>query len=263
MSTSSGRTGSCERCGHFFDGHAHACDSKCKKCKKLFEICQVATHRGWRICFIPCKCGAQYYPDKARAAVPLASHEYQPNHPGYRALTPDEDEYDTTIDEASPSISQGGGNAGHARTDSTDSEDPLAWSMERYQRETTGKIDGLVETLRETHIGESSTPAWSEWAWNAERNQWGRFRTSQGEYEYDWRDPEASTSSTSNQEGSVSAWSEWAWNAERNQWGRYRMSQGDYVYEWRKPEPLEKGKEQGHGKGSGSGKGKGKGKSRG
>jgi hypothetical protein len=75
-----------------------------------------------------------YYPGKARAAVPLASHEYEPDHPGYRTLTPDEDEYDTTI-EPSSSISHGGGYTGHARTDSTDSEDPLAWS----KRDTNGK----------------------------------------------------------------------------------------------------------------------------
>ena len=262
MSTSSGRTGSCERCGHFLDGHAHSRDSKCKKCKKTFEICQVATHRGWRICFIPCKCGVQYYPDKARAAVPLASHEYQPDHPGYRPLTPDEEEYDTTTDQASSPTSKAGGYAGHARTDSTDSEDPLAWSMERYNRETSGNVEGLVETLRETHIGENSTSAWSEWAWDAGRNQWGRYRTCQGKYEYEWRDPEPSTSSASNQEVSTSAWSEWAWNADRNQWGRYRTCQGKYEYEWRDPELSEKGTEKGSGKGSGSGKGKGKGRNK-
>ena len=47
----------------------------------------------------------QYYPDKARAAVPLGSHKYQPDHPGYRPLTPDEEEYDTTTDQASSSTS--------------------------------------------------------------------------------------------------------------------------------------------------------------
>jgi hypothetical protein len=133
MSTSSGRDKRYGPCGHFLDGHAYTRDSKCKKCKKIFDICQVATHRGWRICFIPCSCGEAYYPDKARAAVPLASHEYHPDHPGYRALTPVEDDYDTT-DQASPSLAQGG-DMGLARTDSTGS-DPLGWSAERYQQET-------------------------------------------------------------------------------------------------------------------------------
>ena len=197
MSTSSGREGSCARCGHFLDGHAHARDSKCKKCKKLFEICQVATHRGWRICFIPCRCGEQYYPDKARAAVPLASHEYQPDHPGYRALSPDENEYDTTTDQASSSTPQGGGYAGHVRTDSGGSEDPLAWSAQRYEEETTTGIDELVGTFDNTHIGGSSTTDWSEWAWHSDRIQWGRYRMSRGEYEYEWRDPEPSSSSAS------------------------------------------------------------------
>jgi hypothetical protein len=38
---------------------------------------------------------------------------------------------------------------------------------------------------------------WSEWAWDARSNKWGRYRLSQGRYEYDWRDPDPSTSSTS------------------------------------------------------------------
>lgn len=55
----------------------------------------------------------------------------------------------------------------------------------------TGAVDGLVDELHKTHIG-SSTTAWSEWAWDANRNQWGRYRMSQGEYEYEWRDLEPS-----------------------------------------------------------------------
>ncbi|KAH8790563.1 hypothetical protein BGZ57DRAFT_716846, partial [Hyaloscypha finlandica] len=61
---------------------------------------------------------------------------------------------------------------GHARTDSTDS-DELGWSQKRYQQET-GSIDELADTLHETHIGGSSITAWSEWKWNKERQQWGR-----------------------------------------------------------------------------------------
>jgi len=229
MSTSSGREKRCGPCGHFLDGHAHARDSKCKKCKKIFDICQVLTHRGWRICFIPCSCGKEYYPDKARAAVPLASHEYDPSHPGYRALTPDDDEYDT-IDQASSSTAQGG-SMGHNRTDSTDS-DPLGWSTERYQQETGSIDDELVGKMKETHIGGGSVTAWSEWEWKEEHQQWRRYRMSHGKYEYEWRASESSTSSTS----TVTAWSEWEWKEEHQQWRRYRMSHGEYEYEWRASE---------------------------
>ena len=57
---------------------------------------------------------------------------------------------------------------------------------ERHQ-ETTGVADGVVDKLHKTHIG-SSTTAWSEWAWDANRNQWSRYRTSKGEYEYEWQE---------------------------------------------------------------------------
>jgi hypothetical protein len=249
MSTSSGRKGSCERCGHFLDGHARTSESKCKKCHKLFDICQVATHRGWRICFIPCNCGEKYYPDKARAAVPLASHEYQPNHPGYRALTPENEEYDTTTDQASSSTAKEG-YADHARNDSTGS-DPLAWSTERYQRETTGSMDELVDTMHGTHIGGSSITVWSEWAWDAGRQQWGRYRMSAGEYEYEWQAPESSSSSTSKPEESTNPdWSEWEFNEEHQRWCRGRMFQGKYEVEWDNREFPEndkvKGKDSSH-----------------
>ncbi len=129
----------------------------------------------------PCYCGEQYYPDKARAAVPLASHEYKPGHPGYRPLTPETEEYDTTTGEASSSVLEGGERStSHTRTDSTESEDPLAWSTERYHKETTRAIDELVDTMSNTHIGGSS---WNDWAWHEDRYQWGRYRVlSRGEY---------------------------------------------------------------------------------
>ena len=93
MTTSSGSDGFCSRCGHPIDGHAAQRDSKCRKCKQAFVICQVGYHgegghapEGWRICFLPCHCGVEYYPDKVRAARPLESHEYKPDHPGFRPL---------------------------------------------------------------------------------------------------------------------------------------------------------------------------------
>ncbi|KAH7019356.1 hypothetical protein EDB80DRAFT_700632 [Ilyonectria destructans] len=41
MSISSGRKGSCIRCGYRMNGYAKSSDSKCGKCKKTFDICQV------------------------------------------------------------------------------------------------------------------------------------------------------------------------------------------------------------------------------
>jgi hypothetical protein len=128
--------------------------------------------------FIPCNYGEEFYPDKARAVVPLASYEYEPSHPGYRARTPENDEYDTMAHKASSSEFQGEGYAGDARSDSAGSEDPLAWSTERYRYETTGRIDKLAVTLRQTHIEESSSMTWSEWAWDTDRHQWTKYRIS-------------------------------------------------------------------------------------
>ena len=114
------------------NGHAHKRDSKCKKCGKFFEICQEAIHgdgatRAWRLCFVPCYCGKDFYPDKANAAIPLAPHEYKPNHPGYIALDDeeeDEDEYEVDEDEPGSESSvqpRSTWSAGHARISSLDS----------------------------------------------------------------------------------------------------------------------------------------------
>lgn len=54
------------------------------------------TALGWRICWLPCSCGEEYYPDKARATRPLASHEYRPGHAGFRPRSPKTDAADTT-----------------------------------------------------------------------------------------------------------------------------------------------------------------------
>ncbi|KAH9204585.1 hypothetical protein DL95DRAFT_418146 [Leptodontidium sp. 2 PMI_412] len=99
MSTNSSREGDCERCGHFMNEHARVRESKCKKCKKAFEICKAhiyGSDGGWRICFIPCSCGKEYYPDKAKAAVPLAPHEYKREHQGFRPLPDEQYEEDVT-----------------------------------------------------------------------------------------------------------------------------------------------------------------------
>ncbi|AEO57112.1 hypothetical protein MYCTH_2302925 [Thermothelomyces thermophilus ATCC 42464] len=103
MTTSSGRKGFCARCGHPMNGHTAAREAKCKKCKKVFDICQVNYHglggydpEGWRICYKPCYCGVKYYPDKAHSARPLEPHEYKPDHPGFRPL--ETGEADSTLD---------------------------------------------------------------------------------------------------------------------------------------------------------------------
>lgn len=88
MSTSSKRQGFCSRCGHAQDGHEHEMYSRCRLCGEQFEICQVGIHGkdsgGWHLCFVPCYCGKDYYPDKATAATPLKPHEHVPTHPAYR-----------------------------------------------------------------------------------------------------------------------------------------------------------------------------------
>jgi hypothetical protein len=113
-----------------------------------------------------------------------------------------------------------------------------------------------MSTRHKSKKGDKAT-AWSEWAWDAGRNQWGRYRMSQGQYEYEWRDPEPSTTSSTSstykpEESTAAAWSEWAWDTSRNQWGRYRNTQGKYEYEWRDPEPstssTSKSEEKGKGK---------------
>jgi hypothetical protein len=94
-----------------------------------------------------------------------------------------------------------------------------------------------MSTRRKSRKSDKTT-AWSEWEWDEGSSQWGRYRMSGAEYEYEWRNPEPSTSSTSKPEESTNtAWSEWEWDEGRSQWGRYRMSRGEYEYEWRNPEP--------------------------
>lgn len=149
MTTSSGRTRWCVRCGHYMNEHARVVDSKCTKCNKAFVSCQSRGHQGWRLCFIPCSCGAEYYPDKARAAVPLASHEYRKDHAGYRALPPGEDKYNTTADQASSSTDQGVRHAGRTGTRSTKSGDPFARDREEYEDGSEGSDPGSVSASEE------------------------------------------------------------------------------------------------------------------
>lgn len=41
---------------------------------------------GWRICYRPCSCGTQYYPDHALGATELQPWEYKIDHEGYRPV---------------------------------------------------------------------------------------------------------------------------------------------------------------------------------
>jgi hypothetical protein len=184
MTTSSGRKGFCERCGHALNEHAKKSDSKRKKCKKYFEICQQDhLESGYRLCYIPCSCGEIYYPDKAMSAKPLKPHEYLEGHPGYRPPEDDEEE-DDIKDEfsysilpqaaASPKIE---GAYMHTRNISEESEDPLQWSNAKYIQKTT--MPDLTKAFADASIGGAAsaeakdkgpedTSQWCEWEWNEE-----------------------------------------------------------------------------------------------
>lgn len=113
MSTSTGEKGWCSYCPHSLDQHTKAKSSKCKKCRKRFLICQCGLHgherddrvnsAGWRICYRPCSCGKQYYPDTASAATELEPWEYILDHEAYRPVD-DFFEDDTTQQLLDPSV---------------------------------------------------------------------------------------------------------------------------------------------------------------
>lgn len=182
MSTSSGRKNQCSCCGHQLNEHSSTKGSKCKKCKKVFDICQAGYHGqegfsplGWRICKVPCSCGERYYPDKAKAAHPLQPHEYDTEHPAYCPLEMYADpsyadvtaEVDTETSYSYstwPTASSGAQGATepyqsetslgkqpvcapqsmHRRTFSEESEDQLAWDPEKYEAETLGLSSAIA-----------------------------------------------------------------------------------------------------------------------
>lgn len=126
MTTSSGEKGFCMRCSHPMNGHTAARDSKCKKCKRRIIICQANSHgtgndtRGYRICFSPCNCGADFYPAKARAATLLQPHEHRVDHPGYRSLENESiDFYDEESTVAGASLGDDSGATTNERTRSS------------------------------------------------------------------------------------------------------------------------------------------------
>ncbi|KAB5572224.1 hypothetical protein GE09DRAFT_1216810 [Coniochaeta sp. 2T2.1] len=76
-------------------GHTAAKYSKCGRCGQRVVVCQAGSHgcmhpevdaSGWRICYVPCYCGNDYYPDTAKAATPLQPWEYKSDHPAYRPV---------------------------------------------------------------------------------------------------------------------------------------------------------------------------------
>ncbi|KAH6719310.1 hypothetical protein BKA61DRAFT_669638 [Leptodontidium sp. MPI-SDFR-AT-0119] len=150
MSTNSGRRGRYKKCGYAINTHAHKRDPECTKCGKFFEICQEPIHgngsRAWRLCFILCYCGKYFYSDKAKATVPLASHEYLLDHLGYRALEgEDKGENDDKNESSGESsvLPQNSWSTGHARVNSAD-------------------------YLDATHIGENPKRVWGSWVWSKE-----------------------------------------------------------------------------------------------
>jgi len=109
MPTSSGRKGSCKRCGHPLNEHARKSESKCKECKSHFEICQQTYLgiSGYRLCYVPCTCGKINYPTRRRVVTPLEPYEYLPDHPGYRPREySDEEEEESKLDMSLPSPTQ-------------------------------------------------------------------------------------------------------------------------------------------------------------
>jgi hypothetical protein len=132
------------------NGHARTNESKCKKCKKAFEICQEEVHgpgntRGHVICSQPCSCGSSYYPDKAVHATQLPQEAWATTHPGY--VPPEDDttyEEEPTYYEDEDSVPQRRG-----RTFSTESCDPLSgYGTSTYQQTTkTGQRGDVHQVL--------------------------------------------------------------------------------------------------------------------
>ncbi|CZR64873.1 uncharacterized protein PAC_14773 [Phialocephala subalpina] len=246
MSTSSGRgIEACVRCGHSMDGHAKLRDTKCKKCKKSFEVCQAGIHGndgiGWRICFVPCSCGEKYFPLSLTKRHELAGHEYLPTHPGYRPLTP---EIDETTDE------------------------PNSVSSEVVESFASMNIRASGHGRRWT------PPPWSDWTWEGEYRRYYRSRVVESgefEYEYDIISPapgdakekgkgrgkgEDKTNSGSEDELAwdqrtfdqyTQPWSEWAWDEDEGCYYRTRKDDSgdyEYQYDYKSPKPS-KGKGKG------------------
>ncbi|RDL41154.1 uncharacterized protein BP5553_01133 [Venustampulla echinocandica] len=176
MSTSSGRTGApCYWCGHHPNEHVKHKFSKCKKCRKIFEICQSTVHGygpqtgGYRICKKPCFCGKEFYPEGYKDAVELRPHEHQQSHPLWRPRTPTEP--DPMIDESLTESSFA------AQSPSTPLRDGSGTGSTTHQRTSSGSTDELalsplVGAFRGLHIetdqsassaGKSSVGEWSGW----------------------------------------------------------------------------------------------------
>ncbi|KAH8674376.1 hypothetical protein BGZ60DRAFT_403762 [Tricladium varicosporioides] len=226
MSTSSGRggEGTCIRCGHSMEGHAKLSHTKCRSCKKSFEVCQFGAHGygsnqgGYRICYVPCSCGEKYYPLGLKRAHELALHEYQKDHEIYRALTPDETIDEVTADLSSMAIKDPGPPGAGTKHNKTD---PGAANKPTGDQLTT-----------ETHASDRS---WSKWIWQPDcnryfRSRWGEF--GELEYDYDYTEP----------------WGDWIWDKDNNYYYRARLRGSgsyDYDYDYNTPGPIsiqEKGK---------------------
>ncbi|KAL2760461.1 hypothetical protein ACRALDRAFT_1059741 [Sodiomyces alcalophilus JCM 7366] len=109
MTTSSRRGGYCRYCGHAMNEHTSERGSKCKKCGKLFLICQANVHDlsgedyvGWTICYQPCWCGKEHRPSKVRDTPDLPSWAYASTHPLYKPPSDTTHEVtEASIDESS------------------------------------------------------------------------------------------------------------------------------------------------------------------
>lgn len=240
MSTSSGREGFCERCGHSKNEHALKADSKCKKCKRNFEICQ-QTHsgvRGRRLCYIPCSCGEKYYPDKAKAAVPLEPHEYLPSHPGYWPL--EEDSILDTSLHSSPqaAVPRSQSVSTHNRNDSQESEDPLQWSDTKYEQNAA--LSGLAKAFAKTSIGSVASVEASAEARAPVRPAPATktsAKSSKPESSKSSQPSKSSKSSKPSKSTKATDWNEWEWREEYKCEYRSRKNEdGEWEYEYRQRE---------------------------
>ena len=232
------------------EGHAKLRDTKCKKCKKSFEVCQAGIHgndgAGWRICFVPCSCGEKYFPLSLTKKHELAGHEYRENHPGYRPLAP---EIDETTDEPSSVFGE-----------VMESFTSMKISESRHSRDRTLKPPRKW-----------TPPPWSDWIWEGEYSRYYRSRIMESgefEYEYDITTPaprqekgkEREKGKDKRNSGSgdelawdqrtfdqhTQPWSEWAWDEGEGCHYRTRIDDSgeyEYQYDYKSPKPpKEKGK---------------------
>jgi hypothetical protein len=225
MSASSGLKGDCGVCKHSYNEHnRHKCKGSDKKkvqgkytfekCKTWWYVCQHGGHDfageradAYMVC-ISCEAhpgggpdgsgpDGTFYTPSAEESITMdwSPWEWVAENNQWRRyrVSNGKYEYEWRDPEPSPSSTSDQAVAGHSRVDSQDSEDPLAWSNDRYEKET-GDIGELTENLAKTkldkgkEIDEKSTEptTWSEWEWNETYNCYSRYRNGQNGTEWEY-----------------------------------------------------------------------------